>query len=337
MATVRLSDIIEPRVFLDYMAENVAEKTAYYDSGVVVVNPLLNQKANSGGRIVDVPFWKDLADTEPNYSSDDPAAVAVADKISTGDQVARIAYMNKSWSSTDLASEIAGSNAMERIAMRVDAWWMRQCQDRLIASTQGILAGNLANDDGDMVFSAARADAGAAAEANGFTRQNFTSAAFTLGDSFENTGALAVHSTIYKRMIDNDDIDFIVDSAGTMRIPTFLGRRVVVDDSMPAVLNATSGLLEYTTVLFGAGAFGMGEGTPPNPIEVDRKPEQGNGGGVELLYSRKTVLCHPFGFKFESAVVTGETPSLAELRNAANWTRVFDDRKNVPLAFLVTN
>lgn len=337
MATTRLSDIIEPQVFLDYMAENTMEKTAYWAGGVIATSPALQAKANTGGKIVDVPFWKDLANDEPNLSDDNPANASVAGKITAGDQIARIAYLNKSWSAADLASEIAGSNAMQRIADRVSAYWMRAMQARLVASTAGLLADNIATNGGDMVFNAARADAGAAGVNNGFTRSNFTSAAFTLGDAFENTGAVAVHSVVYKRMVDNDDIDFIVDSAGTTNIPTFLGRRVVVDDGMPAVLNATSGLIEYTSVLYGAGAFGYGEGSPLVPVEVDRDPEQGNGGGVETLYTRKTALIHPYGYQFTSSAVAGQSPSLAELRNAANWTRVFDERKQVPISFLVTN
>ena len=337
MALSRLTDIIEPKVFLDYLAVNTAEKTAFYDSGIIVTNAGLNAKANTGGRIVDVPFWKDLANSEPNYSNDDPAVLASPDKVVAGDQIARISYVNKSWSTADLTGEIAGSDPMQRIAGRVDQYWMRQLQARLMATTRGILADNIAGNGGDMVFNAARTTAGAAAVTNGFTRQNFTSAAFTLGDSYENTGAIAVHSVIYKRMIDNDDIDFIKDSNGSLIVPTFLGKRIIVDDGMPVVLNGTSTLLEYTSVLFGAGAFGYGEGTPENPVAVNREEAQGNGGGVEVLHSRKTWLLHPFGYAFNSTTVAGVTPTLAELQLVANWTRVFDERKQVPIAFLVTN
>jgi len=337
MALVQLSDIVEPRVFLDYLSADTMEKTAFWQAGVIASSPMLAAKANTGGKIVDVPFWKDLANSEPNYSTDNPATLATPDKITTGDQIARISYMNKSWSAADLASEIAGANAMERIAARVDAWWQRQYQARLLALTVGLYADNVAGNGGDMVYNAARQDAGAAATTNGFTRSNFTSAAFTLGDAFENTGAIAVHSVIYKRMVDNDDVDFVVDSQGTLTIPTFMGRRVVIDDGMPVVLNATSGLLEYTSVLYGAGAIGVGEGSPAVPVEVERHPDQGNGGGVEVLYSRKTNLIHPFGYAFTSASVAGVSPTIAELKLATNWTRVFTERKQVPIAFLVTN
>lgn len=334
--TTRLSDIVEPRVFLDYMAQNTMERTAFWTSGVIATNPLLTAKANTGGRIVDVPFWRDLPNNDPNLSNDDPTVLATPDKIDAGTQVARIAYLNRSWAASDLASEIAGANAMQRIAARVSAYWERAYQRRLLAMVRGLLADNIAGNSGDMVFDASRKTAGAAAATNGFTRANFTSAAFTLGDAFADTGVIAVHSVIYKRMVDNDDIDFVADSQGNLTIPTYLGRRIVIDDGMPAVLNATSGLIEYTSVLFGTGAIGIGEGSPLVPVEVDRGPAQGNGAGIESLFSRKTVLMHPLGYQFTSSAVAGQSPTLAELQDVANWTRVYE-RKAVPMAFLVTN
>jgi len=335
MALVQLSDIVEPRVFLDYQSVNTKEKTAFWDSGIVVSNPLLVQKANSGGKIVDVPFWKDLANVEANVSNDNPASVANPQKIGTGDQIARIHYLNQAWSAADLASEVAGSNALGRIRERVDAYWTRQWQRRLIAMLRGIQANNVASFSGDMVRDVSTDAVGAPSAAELFSRTNFTSAAFTLGDAFEDTGVIAVHSVVYKRMVDNDDIDFIADSQGRMVIPTFLGKRIVVDDGLPAI--AGTNRIRYTSILFGAGAIGHGEGTPAVPVEVNREPGQGNGGGVELLYSRMTWLTHPMGFAFQSASVAGVSPTIAELALAANWTRVVDERKQVPIAFLVTN
>lgn len=336
MATTRLSDIVEPRVFLDYLTQDTMEKTAFWQSGVIATSPVLQDKANSGGRIVDVPFWGDLSNDDPNISTDNPSDVATPLKLGSGTQIARILYLNQSWSSTDLASEIAGSDAMARIAARVQAYWERAYQRLLLSCTKGLLADNIAANSGDMVYDASRKTSGAAATTNGFTRSNFTAAAFTLGDAFERTGVIAVHSVIYKRMVDNDDIDFVADSQGVLTIPTFLGRRIVIDDGMPAALNATSGLIEYTSVLFGAGAFGVGEGSPENPVEVDRAPAQGNGAGIETLHSRKTVLMHPAGYQFTSSSVASVSPTRAELEAAANWARVVE-RKAVSMAFLVTN
>lgn len=336
MATVRLSDVVVPEVYADYQAVNSPEKTAFVESGIVVTSDILNTKANSGGKILDVPFWKDLdSSSEPNISNDDPAVSATPEKVGTGTQIARVAYLNNGWSSTDLSGEIAGSSPMQRIASRTGIWWQRQWQKRVIASCNGVQADNVANDSGDMVYDVSIEDGTAATSDNVYSRQAFTSAAFTLGDAFDGVSAMAVHSVVYKRMVDNDDIEFIKDSMGSMMIPTFMGRRIIIDDSMPVVAGTTSGY-KYTSILFGAGALGYGVGSPETPVEVEREASQGNGSGVETLWERNTWLLHPFGFQFTSTAVAGESATNAELATASNWDRVVD-RKNVPMAFLVTN
>lgn len=336
MATVQLADVIDVTVFQDLPAVNSPEKTAFYESGVAVRTPLLDMLANAAGKKAELPFWTDIdASIDANLSSDDPSVLAAAQKITQGEQVSRKAMLNKGLSATDLATELAmGANAMQHIRNRIDTYWTRQWQRRLIASCDGVLADNVANDGGDMVVDVASESIAGQSAATKFSRSNFTSAAFTLGDAFTNTGAIAVHSQVYKQMVDADDIDFIPDSQGQMTIPTYMGKRVVVDDGMTVTAGSTDGF-KYTTILFGAGAFGYGEGMPEYPVELQRSENGGNGGGVSTLWTRKTQILHPFGFK-HTGTPAGESFSIAELKLAATWDRVVD-RKLVPLAFLVTN
>ncbi len=341
MATTRLSDAVIPEVYADYQAENSPEKTAFFESGVVVRNEMLDQKANTGGQEIQIPFWRDLdASVEPNASNDDPADMAAPNKLGSGLQKARISYLNQGYSAADLVVELAGSNPMQRIRNRFGTYWQRQWQRRIIASAVGLLADNEANDDGDMVY-----DGAAAA----WSRQAFTSAVFTLGDAFGQLSAIAVHSLVYKQMVDAEDIDFIPDSEGKLTIPVFMGQRVIVDDSMPTTASGDPATITSTAVLFGAGAFGYGEGDPLVPVEIERQARAGNGGGVETLWERKTWILHPFGYQFIGADITNRantngrtgadtaadefSPLLADLHKAANWDRVVD-RKNVPIAFL---
>lgn len=336
MATTQLADVIVPEIYADYQAENSPEKTAFFESGVITSSPLLNAKANSGGRILDVPFWKDLdSSAEPNISSDDPADVATPDKLGSGLMIARVAYLNNGWSTSDLAGEIAGSNPMQRIAARTSVWWNKKRQQRLLAVAQGVLADNVANDSGDMVSDISIEDGDNAGAGNIFSRTAFTGAAFTLGDMYEATTAIAVHSVVLKRMIDNDDVADIRDSEGNLVMQTFLGRRIILDDSMPVVAGTTSGF-KYTSILFGAGAIGWGEGSPNDAVEVEREASQGNGAGIETLWERKSEIMHPHGFQFTSTTVAAESATAVELALPANWDRVVE-RKNVPMAFLITN
>ena len=341
MATTSLTDAVIPEVYADYQAENSPEKTAFFESGVVVRNAMLDQKANTGGQEIQIPFWRDLdASVEPNASNDDPADMAAPNKLGSGLQKARISYLNQGYSAADLVVELAGSDPMQRIRNRFGTYWQRQWQRRVIASAVGLLADNVANDDGDMVYDGAT---------EAWSRQAFTSAVFTLGDAFGQLSATAVHSLVYKQMVDADDIDFIPDSQGNLTIPTFMGQRVIVDDSMPTTASGDPATITSTVVLFGNGAFGYGDGDPHMPVEVERQARAGNGGGVETLWERKTWILHPFGYQFTGDDITNRantggrtgantgvdefSPLLADLRKAANWDRVVD-RKNVPIAFL---
>lgn len=341
MATVQLSDVIDVTVFQDLPSVNSPEKTAFFESGIVSRNSLLDGLATSPGKLAELPFWKDLdATVAPNLSSDDPTSSATPNKIVQGEQIARKSMLNQGWSATDLASELAmGDKAMDRIRERVDMYWMRQWQRRLIAAGNGVLADNVANDGSDMVYDASGATNADITATTVFTRQNFTTSAFTMGDRVDGLAAVAVHSLVYKRMVDNDDIDFIPDSMGKMTIPTFLGHRVIVDDGLP--VTPAGGALStdtapmYTSILFGQGAFGYGDGAPAVPVEVEREAAQADGGGVETLWTRKTWILHPFGYQ-QTGTPAADSFTLAELALAAQWDRVVD-RKNVPISFLVTN
>jgi len=159
----------------------------------------------------------------------------------------------------------------------------------------------------------------------------------TMGDHGENLSAIAMHSVVYRALQKQNLIDFIPNARGEVNIPTYQGKTVIVDDSLSGTVYGTSPAnTYYDTVLFGAGQFSSGEGRVNVPSEFYRSPSAGNGGGEELLYSRRSDIIHPAGFKFLSASVSGQSATQAELALAANWDRVFN-RKNVALAVLRSN
>ena len=336
MATVQLSDIIDVKVFRDLPAVNSPEKTAFFESGVVTRNGLLDELAGAAGKVSELPFWKDIdASVEVNYSTSNPANIASPQKVTQGSQMARKAFVNQGWSASDLASELAmGPRAMEHIRSRTDAYFMRQWQKRLVATCSGLLADNVAANSGDMVKNVAAEATGSVTASTLFNRDAFTEACYTMGDNASALRAIAVHSRIMQQMVKNDDIVYIPDSQGQLTIPTYMGLRVIVDDGMPVRAGTTSGFV-YTSVIFGEGAFGYGVGSPVVPVEVEREAAQGNGGGIETLWVRNTWLLHPFGFQ-QTGAPAGESFTNAELAAATSWSRVIE-RKNIPIAFLQTN
>jgi hypothetical protein len=336
MATTRLSDIIDVTIFRDLPQIEGPEKTRFFESGIITRNGLLDELANAPGKNIELPYWNDLdGSTEVNYSSDDPASSATPQKITQGEQTARKSFVNQGWQAADLASELAmGGTAMEAVRARTDRYFARQWQRRLIAATNGVLADNVANYSGDMVIDVASESISGQSATTLFNRDAFTEALYTAGDSAEIFTTIAVHSVVMAQMVKNNDIDFIPDSDGMATIPTYMGKRVIVDDGLTVTAGTTDGF-KYNSVLFGPGAFGYGVGSPITPVAIDRNEEQGDGGGIETLWVRNTWLLHPFGFQ-QTGTPAGVSFTQAELAQAAQWDRVLP-RKNVPIAYLVTN
>ncbi|MNF53738.1 hypothetical protein D3C84_351390 [compost metagenome] len=326
MATTQLIDIIEPEVFTAYIVQNSMEKTALAESGILVPNSVIIDQLNAGADSFSVPFWRDLGNEEANIVSDDPTQLATPNKIQTGKQFIRKSFLHQSWSAMNLASELAGADAISRIQARAVAYWNRQTQRRLVASLNGILADNVANDTSDMVLDIS-AEAGTAAD---FSAAAVIDAAGTLGDAMDAVSGIAVHSDIYRRMLKADQIEFVQPSAGSMRLPTYRGLAVIVDDGMPVDTGV------YTSALFGAGAVGYGLTAPriAAGTEVENLPSAGKGGGQQILHSRVNLAIHPAGFAWVEGTIAGDSPSIAELGAASHWDRVVE-RKAVPLAFLV--
>lgn len=320
MPTTQLTDIFVGEYYATLDPVNSPEKTAVYDSGIVTRSPVLDGIANGSQGTAEVSYWQDLdADEAPNISNDDPDDLGEVGKASQASMTARVLYLNKGYGVADLTAELANTEPMQHIRNRFGTYWVRQWQRYLLGSARGIIASNIANDDGDMVV-----DAGASISA-----QAFQDAAFTAGDAADQFGAIGVHSVVMNQMVKQDLIEYLRDSEGRVILATYLGKPVFMDDSL------TYAPGQFLSVFFGSGAFGYGEGTPTTPVELERKPSGGNGGGAEVLWERKTYILQPAGFSWKGSNAQNASPTAAQYANAANWERVFD-RKQVPFAAVIS-
>ena len=335
--TTRLSDVIVPEIFTPYVQQITEEKSRLIASGLMASSPMLSGLLAGGGLTFNVPGWKDLDNDAENISTDDPSTSSTPMKIGSAQEIAVRMNRNQSWSSMDLAAQLAGDDPMEAIAQRVGAYWSRRLQAATIALLKGVFADNAAAPAGtehvedDMIVDIS--GGGYSAGVTDFSAEAFIDACQTMGDSAEDIVAIAVHSVVMARMQKNNLIDFIPDSQGVVNIPTFLGRQVIVDDGMPV----TSGV--YTSWLFGRGALQFGQSNPPVPTETDRSPATGTGSGQDTLYNRVQWCIHPVGHKYAGTPANGGPSNAASSNNladAGSWQRVYAERKMIKLAQLVT-
>jgi hypothetical protein len=189
----------------------------------------------------------------------------------------------------------------------------------------GVLADNVADDNGDMLVGDGTAN---------IDTPNFIDGQQTMGDRMANLNTVAMHSAIYSSLRKQNLIEFVRDADNNTMFRRYGDLAVVVDDALPVDVS-TPATPVYTSIMFGPGAFLYGEGNPKTPFEVNRNPDKGNGEGEERVYSRRHVAIHPNGFNYTGNQASGVSATRAQVEDAAAWDRVYD-RKRVNMAFLQT-
>ena len=331
--STRLSDVpIVPEIATAAIILRSLNSNAFVNSGVMIRDPEADAflTNNLGGKTFAPRYLGPLADDEPNISSDDPSEKSTPKKITGGKNKAVRQSLNQSWSSMDLTNTYLGLDITTAITNQIGDYWNTQENKRLLASLKGIIAADLATGSPVMTVDVT-GKTGADAL---FNAEAFIDAQTTMGDMASSLTAVAVHSTVYATMKKLNLIDFIPASEGRVEIPTYQGLTVIQDDPMtyvPAVTGDSPSPAKYYTYLFGRGAVALGVGTPKTPFAIHRDEAAGNGGGEEIVHSRLEWIIHPQGFSFGLE----ETPTLAQLETASNWTRQYE-RKRIALAALIT-
>ncbi|MCK0543568.1 hypothetical protein JTE78_12425 [Pseudomonas syringae pv. aptata] len=330
-----LADVVFRDELRDYITVNSVERTAFFESGILTSNSDMSTLLASPSNTFTIPWWVDLdASIESNYSNDVYTDIAVPLSVTSDSMQARAAYLNEGWNCMNLVKNITNQDPLEFVAGRLLSYWRRAAQRRVIATVVGIYNDNVASNGGDMVQ-----DAGGIISAASIIR-----AKATMGDYSGQLGGLSViamHSAVQTELQILNLIDFTPIADQVPEFGRFQGMRVVVDDSMPVIAGTPN---KYLSVIFGPGAMGFAEETPPGEdgLEYDRTPDRGNGGGAETLWNRRNFVMHPLGYSFLSATITG-TPTTtrpisanwSDLALATNWERKWS-RKQVPLAFITS-
>ena len=308
MTAVKISDIIVPVVFNPYIIQETNRLDAFVQAGIVANDPAFDILATSGGTLINMPYFNDLTGDSEELS--DVSSLSV-NAITTGQDKARLHMRGKAWGVNDLAAALSGADPMGIIGAKVAKFWVGERSKMLFKSLAGIettLATNVLDISGEI------------GELAVISATTTLDAKQSLGDNAGKLKGMAMHSATYTKLQKNNEIDFIVDSQTMIQIPTYLGYRVIVDDSCPV----NAGV--YTTYLFGEGAFGLGNGAAPVPTETDRDSLAGE----DILINRQHFILHPRGIKWNDTSVVGETPTYAEVATVTNWTKVYDT-KNVRL------
>lgn len=311
MAETKISDVIVPELFTQYVINKTTQKSALWQSGIIGDPDVDIAFGTKGGAIVNMPFWEDLKGESEVLSDNTPLTV---NKITAGQDVAILHARGKAWGANDLAKALSGDDPLGAVAELAADYWAREYQSFTVSSLKGVF-GSASMSSNVLDISS---EAGAAAVISG---SSFIDASYLLGDAVDKLTAVSMHSFAMAALAKQGLIETIRDVNGVILYKTFMDRRVIVDDGMPVDGDV------FTSYLFGQGAIGYKNVGAPVGVETDRDSLA----GTDILINRQHFVLHPRGIKWAGA--GGIAPNNTGLATESNWSRVYDPKQIRIVAF----
>ena len=263
----------------------------------------------------------------------------------------------KAWTEKDFSQELTGVDWIKTVAGEVAEYYQGVDQDDLLAILEGIFAmtdtgaGSVAFKENHIVDLSAE-------------ETNNTFGATTLNTAMQKAGGdnkaifqlIFMHSAVATNLENLQLLDYLkyTDADGITRdlgIGTLNGRIVIIDDELPtedveeSSEGAGDGYTAYTSYVLGRGAFEYENVGARVPSEMGRDPA--TNGGVDTLYTRQRKIFVPKFISFTKSSMSKASPTVAELKNGANWEvvntgentksqRTYVNHKGIPMLKIVT-
>lgn len=316
----KIRDLYVPEVFNKYFIEESTKVNNLIKSGIVQPDASLNVLAEKGGKSINLPFFNTLDGSDEVLGLDKELNPAT---VSAGMDSCSLLMRGRAWKVADLEKSLTGEDVMGAVTSQVGEYWAGREQAILLKMLEGVFGSDTMKDN---VYEAKAEGASKAksGEIGVITAREFIKAKNKMGDNSKKLTAVMMHSDTFAELEAQNLIQYIPNSEGVVEFPTYLNKKVIVDDDCPVTREGV-----YTTYLFGAGAIARGEGKPETPSEIGRNHLS----GVDELVTRRHMILHPRGVKFKADGISGEAPTNEDLAKAENWERVYNPKNIRIVAF----
>jgi len=313
MTITSLENVIQPEIFREYVIKKTMELSALIQSGIMVNTEEFDELASSANTLINMPFWEDLEGEEETVKEN---GFYEPGNINASKDVARKQMFGRSWGANNLTALLSGDDPMAAIGDLVSDYWARVMQQRLLHTLKGIF---LASTMKGKVL-----DISSLSGNNSLlTGDSFIDAGQLMGDAKGLLTAGLIHSATEAYLAKRKLIDYVQESEQSPRVPYFMGKRMIVDDSVFYDTSTKIGEM----YLFGNGAIALGNGSHTKIKETETLRDGLSHAGEDYLVNRRIIIMHPRGIKWAEKEVSDNFPTRKELANGENWERVYEEKQ----------
>lgn len=332
MATIRIADHYIPAPWDRAVGQMADELYGLLGSGAIQEDAQLSAFLQGPGQSLALPLFTALDSLgDANVSSDDPAVLATAKKISAVPQnIPRIAR-NDWFTESDFAASLATVSGLEVVMNRLGDSASKSRQGCILSMLNGVFGTALAGN----VLDVSIEDGVNATADNKFNIETFSDAVTEIFDGrFEGDEIIIAHPKVVNQMRKEMGAAKVTIPVNGLNIAieTYLNHPFFNDRQVPVVAGATSGS-KYTTYILKPGA--IRSGSQGLMTKMDDEPLAGNGSGVTSI-----GWLEQKAYSIPGVTYTGPAnPTNANLADAANWEVIstVTDLSKMGVGAIITN
>lgn len=328
----------DEEVFTDMMQEADYWSNPIIASGVVQQDASIMNLIGSQGNVATIPMYKPLNINDENMKplNNDGLTDNTPVEIAGDKQTCMLIQRMKAFKAKDFTKELTGADPLNNVKGKIQNYYKQVWEAELMNIVKGIMAVDALKEHvTDLSITE-----GTIAEKNKVSATTLIDAEqAALGDMAGGMGLLVMHSAVfaaYKRLQLVEYDKYTVGNAirKELTMPTIGGKHVLVTDYY-TVDNSKIGFPVYSTYLLGEGAFlSADKNNYENQYTTNYDPE--TSAGIDMFYTKQGKVLHPNGLSLAVDNIAKESPTDAELGNAANWTLKFN-HKNVKMGVIKSN
>ncbi len=327
------SDLITVPNFTAYLMQEVYERSAFVQSGVITRNSALD--ASAGGVRTVVPGFIPPSPFEEKMESnstwgDSGAGYLTPRKITANAGTATLIHRGLSFATDELSKQASGTDPMAAIMGYMSTIINKNRTATLLSHLKGVFGTALAGNTVDVSAGTGGAEY--------ITASAVIRAKSVLGERGEDLSVLAMHPNVYFHL---ESMGLLVFSTSAIapgnpiswsgggvavtdtKVAYFAGLRVIIDSQLP--VTGTGAAAVYTSYLFGPGVVQEG---------VQQALETRNDYNI-LSFQDVVSFRYSYGFHImgSSWNAVGDNPTNLELADKTNFGLVWD-RKLIPIVEL---